>query len=215
MYARRVTEPDSIPLSRAYVAADGTPRIDRVDPSIFTQTYFARCMECTFCHDVCCAHGCDIDEQREKALLSRATELEAWLGIPRTEWFVGAREPDPDSPGGSYIATRVVNDRCVFLSKTGRGCRIHTFALERGLDYHEVKPLSCWLFPLLTRDGLLTTNRAMASYDELVCKGLGPTFYEAVRDELGHMFGPELKRELDGMAPRTSSVLRRLPLATP
>jgi Fe-S-cluster containining protein len=202
----------AIPLSREYVAADGSPRIDRVDPTIFTETYFARCMECTFCHDVCCAHGCDVDQQREQALFARAPELEAWLGIPRSEWLTGAREPDADSPGGSYIGTQVVNGRCVFLSKTGRGCRIHAFALERGLDYHDLKPLACWLFPLHTRQGLLTKNGSMALYDDLVCKGQGPTFYEAVRDELGHMFGPELLDELDGLAPRPSR-RRHLPTA--
>jgi Fe-S-cluster containining protein len=198
-YVPRVNLPPPavLSLSRAYTPRDGTPRVDRVDPRIFSQRYFARCMECTFCHDVCCAHGCDVDKQREESILRHAEELEAFVGVPRDGWFTGEWVPDDDSPGGSYLATTVVNERCVFLAKSGRGCRIHAFALERGLDYHDIKPLTCWLFPLLLEDGLLTTNRAAPLYDDLVCKGQGPTFYEATRGELEHMFGSALVGELD------------------
>ena len=41
----------------------------------------------------------------------------------------------------------------------------------------------------------------MELYDQLVCKGQGLTFYEAVRDELHHLFGPELIAELDALDP--------------
>jgi Fe-S-cluster containining protein len=203
-----------LPLSRPYVARDGSPEIDRVDPAIFILRYFARCMECAFCNDVCCAHGCDVDLQREEAILRHAPELAVFLGIPRSEWFVGERVLDPDSPGGSYLATRVVNERCVFLAKSGRGCRVHSYALEAGLDYHDLKPLACWLFPLNTQSGLLTSNRAMPLYDDLVCKGQGPTYYEAVREELGHMFGRELLVELDLFCATTTDAgsQRKLPI---
>ncbi len=82
-------------LSREYVARDGSPRIDQVDLSIFTLTYFARCMECTFCHDACCAHGCDVDLQREEALLARAPE----------RWRRGSASP---APSGSRAPARTI-----------------------------------------------------------------------------------------------------------
>ena len=57
--------------------------------------------------------------------------------VARREWnWTTIRE----FPGGRQTRTSVEDGACVFRSRTGRGCMLHSFALDRGLDYHELKP---------------------------------------------------------------------------
>ena len=50
-----------MPLQREYVY--GNLAISFVHRDIFLKAYFARCLECNFCHDWCCSFGADIDIQ--------------------------------------------------------------------------------------------------------------------------------------------------------
>jgi Fe-S-cluster containining protein len=200
-----------LPLSRAYATRYGVPVVDRVDPSIFTLTYYAECMSCDFCHDSCCQYGADIEVDRVTALERYQVELEAYLGIPRSEWF---REDPADVgyiaeaeyPGGRYTRTNIVplpegrsahnEEACVFLDPAGRGCRIHRFALERNIDVHSIKPMVCMLFPLSFAEGLLKPAYEF-EVDELICQGAGPNLYSAARSDVKYYFGDELVAELD------------------
>ncbi len=73
---------------------------------------------------------------------------------------------------------------------------IHAFALNKGIDYHEIKPFFCSLFPLTYMDGVLMTPEEI---DEglTACLGEGPTLYQGSRDELLYYFGPGLVAEMD------------------
>jgi Fe-S-cluster containining protein len=204
----------SRPLSRPYPCVFGAPVLDRVDPRIFRLTYFGRCMDCTFCHDACCQYGADIELIRVAEILKYRAELEAYLGVPRAEWFredpadFGVWE-DTDYPGGEYTRTRVVplaagrspynRSGCVFLDPAGRGCRLHRFALERGIDVHEFKPMICLIFPASFNQGVLTPAHEFEETNELVCQGPGSTIYRAARPDILYYFGPELVAELDRM----------------
>lgn len=206
----------AVPLSRPYPSRYGAPVLDRVDPSIFTYRYFERCMECDFCHDSCCQYGADIEMPRVRALERYRPELEAYLGVPREQWFrdgegeddIGVL-PEPEYPGGAYTRTAVVplpagrsphtDDACVFLDPVGRGCRIHRFALERNIDVHDIKPMVCLFFPLCHGEGVLRPAVEFLEND-LVCMGDGPTVYSAARDEVRYYFGDELVAELDRLA---------------
>lgn len=204
----------SIDLSRPYPSRDGAPVISRIDPRMFSLRYFGECMNCTTCHDACCQFGVDIETRRIEALERYRPELETYLGVPRADWFRDDPDdigivPEPDYPGGAYTRTAVVslpvdrsphNDEgCVFLDPQDRGCRIHRFALERGIEVHAVKPMICLIFPLVFDHGLLFPAPEFEE-DLLVCAGSGPTVYDAVRSELQYYFGSEFVAELDRLA---------------
>ena len=125
-----------VPLSRPYPSRYGAPVLDRVDPRIFALTYFTNCMGCGFCGDSCCQYGADIEIPRLRALEAIRPELEAYLGVPRAEWFRDAEDDlgiiaEPEYPGGEYTRTAVVDlpegrsphnqEACVFLDPVGRG----------------------------------------------------------------------------------------------
>lgn len=171
------------------------PQLRAVDPEIFTLRYFKRCMQCTFCRDSCCQYGCDVNGGEKERLLALRAELEPFLGIPASEWFKPEEFKDPEYPTGTFVRANVKNGACVFLSKTGRGCGIHAFALATGRDYHPIKPMVCWLFPICWDQGVLRPNSDVK--DDLVCTGTGSTLYEGARDELRVVFGDALIAELD------------------
>ena len=201
----------SVLLSRSFPSRYGAPVIDRFDPRIFQLTFFAKCMSCDFCHDACCQFGVDIEMPRVAALDAHRDELEAYLGVPRSEWFRDdpddfGIETEPDYPGGAYTRTGVAElpvgrsghseEACVFLDPVNRGCRIHRFALERGIDVHDIKPMVCLMFPVLHAEGKLIPA---IEFEEglLVCEGPGDSLYRAAREDLLYYFGSELVAELD------------------
>jgi hypothetical protein len=207
----------TLPLSRPYPSRLSAAVVDRVDPDVFRHTYFGECLACTFCHDSCCQHGCDVAEPEARRILDLADGLEPRVGRPRGEWFQPWREPEPEYPGGSYTRTRVVDGRCVFLNRHGRGCHLHAFALGRGLDVRSVKPHVCWLFPVEYADGLLRVPLEIRD-GTLVCLGSGPTLYRSARPDIADLFGPDLVAELDALEARLAPPARlttALPLTAP
>lgn len=186
-----------VDLRRTYTARYGAPLISQVAVDIFQLRYFTHCMSCTFCGDWCCSHGVDIDVENVARVLKHKDELEARLKVPASEWFVD-EPPDehPDYPGGACMRTNTRDGKCVFLNRQDRGCHLHAFALEKGLDYHDLKPVLSTMFPLTFDDGVL---HVMDEVDDrsLVCLGQGPTLYRGVRSELECYFGPAFVEELD------------------
>jgi Fe-S-cluster containining protein len=202
------------PLSKPYVCRGGAPVIDRVDTAIFVRTYFMDCMGCSYCHDSCCQYGADVEGDIMPRVMAHADAIEAYTSVPRDRWFRGGASvewtPDGEFPGGRQTRTRIEIEggegACVFRSKTARGCMLHSFALGRGLDYHEVKPMVCSLFPVTFDDGLLHPSNEIEDRS-LQCIDDGPSLYEGVRDEIAYYFGPELVAELDALR-----ALRELPV---
>lgn len=201
----------SLPLSRPYACRDGAPVIDRIDPRIFELTYFARCMDCSFCHDACCQYGADVELTRVREIDKHRADLEAYLGVPRADWFREDPEdvgyvPAAQYAGGAHTRTGVVElpdgrsphspYACVFLDPAGRGCRLHRFALERGIDVHALKPIICILFPLSFEGGELRPAVEF-DLDDLVCAGPGSSVYQTARGDVLHYFGPDMVAELD------------------
>jgi hypothetical protein len=189
-------------LPRAFPSRYGVPVLRSVDPEIFRRRYFTHCLECTFCNDWCCQFGVDVDRYHVDRILAHAADLEAYLGIPRERWFTAEREPDAEAPGGETWRTSVVDGACVFLNRRGRGCRLHAYCLERGLDHHELKSVVDGLFPLTFEQGVLCPALE-AEENELVCLGTGPTLYRGIRDEIRYYFGDELITVLDAYESET------------
>jgi hypothetical protein len=189
-----------ITLNGAYPSRFGAPVITGVHPDIFRLRYFTHCMRCQTCFDACCRDGVDIDVENVARILTHAEALEPLVGRPASEWFSPERRPDAEFPGGASTRTAVVDGGCVFLSRGGRGCLLHRYALHHDIDYHELKPLVSALFPVTFDDGVLHAADEVIS-GELVCSGAGPTLYEGVRGELAYYFGSTLVDELDRLPP--------------
>jgi hypothetical protein len=187
-----------IALSREYRSVFGQPVIHSVDPAIFGYRYFTHCMSCTFCHDSCCSYGVDIDVENVGRILALDGDFEAHVGVRRNKWFTSQRWRDPEFPGGAQARTRVSNGACVFLDRKNRGCKIHSYCIEKGIDYHQLKPLVSILFPLTFEGGALVASGELED-KSLVCADQGPTAYEGVRAELAWYFGEAFVEELDAI----------------
>jgi Fe-S-cluster containining protein len=181
------------------------PALKQVDSQIFTLRFFGACMQCTFCHDSCCQYGCDVNLHEKERILAVKTELAPFIDAPVEQWFKPEVFTDPDYESGQYVRANTKQGACVFLSRKGRGCGIHAFAMATGRDYHQIKPMVCWLFPVTWDKGVLRPNSDVK--DDLACAGTGQTLYQAARDEIAKVFGPALVQELDALAPtvRTSA----------
>ncbi|MEP6618825.1 MAG: hypothetical protein ABJE47_05905 [bacterium] len=191
-------------LSRAYVARDGAPDIRAVDDGIFRRRYFGHCMQCGFCADACCQHGVDVSVVERDRILARAPEIATRLGTDPARWFTATITRDGDFPGGAATRTAVMDGRCAFLSRTSRGCVLHSIALDSGTDYHLLKPMVSALFPVTFGDGALFCSEELLD-GSLVCGGSGPTAYEMAREELAYYFGDALVAELDELARAVST----------
>ena len=173
--------------------------IAAVDDAIFARRYFGFCMRCGFCADACCEHGVDVSVVERDRILAHAHELAPLVGRDSSEWFEPLVTADADFPGGAATRTTVVDGRCVFLSRTTRGCVLHAMSLDTNADYHLLKPMVSALFPVTFGGGALLCSEELAD-GSLVCAGEGPTAYDMARAELLYYFGDELVAELDAMS---------------
>jgi hypothetical protein len=122
--------------------------------------------------------------------------LEAYTGIPRARWFTGEYERDPDVPGGGSMRTAVEDGGCVFLNRRGRGCRLHAYSLDRGIDFRELKSMVDCLFPATFYEDTLSVADEVED-DELICLDTGPTVYRGLRGTLAYYFGERFVSDLD------------------
>jgi hypothetical protein len=185
-------------LAGTYICRDGAPAIHSVDPRIFSLRYFMRCMACGFCNDQCCNHGVDVDDGNAKRILALGPDFRARVAAPASEWFTQEPVRDVEFPSGAHVRTTVRNGKCVFISATGRGCTIHSYCLEKGIDYHTLKPMVSALFPVTFEQGVLAPS-SEAVDETLICGGEGASLYEGVRGELEYYFGPAFVAELDAL----------------
>ena len=183
-------------LARNYASREGAPVIHAIDPAIFSLRYFMRCMACGYCKDQCCDHGVDVDVGNAARLRQLGPDFHDRIGVPSTHWFTNSVTPDREFPSGAHVRTTVHNGKCVFSSLGGRGCAIHAYCLEHGLDHHTLKPMVSALFPITFENGVLLPS-SEAVDGTLVCSGEGATLYEGAREELEYYFGHELVAELD------------------
>ena len=185
-----------IPLTREY--ASGNMVISFVHRDIFLKTYFARCLECNFCHDWCCSFGADVDIQNVEKIQQRREEILPFVRPPEGEWFEAEYAYYEEYAGNQYTRINPQGPRCVFISKDQRGCGLHRYALSKQMDYHEIKPLVCILFPLSFGEGILSLAPELDD-DSLICSGSGCSAYQSIRNELEYYFGREFVEELDGV----------------
>lgn len=183
-------------LDEEYPSALGGLVLRAVDPQIFTLRYFTHCMDCGFCRDACCEHGVDIDVGNAARLRALPQEFHDRIAVAQEQWFTTQIVSDAEFPGGEHVRTAVRDGTCIFRNEAARGCAIHGYCLEQGLDYHLLKPMVSVLFPVTFEQGVLTASGEAAD-GSLVCSGTGPSLYDGARDELRYYFGPGLIAELD------------------
>jgi hypothetical protein len=187
-----------IALSRDYPSVFGQPVIKSIDPAIFRYRYFTHCMTCTFCNDQCCSYGVDIDVENVARIEALGPDFEAFVGVPRRSWFTKQRWKDKEFPGGAQARTRAKDGACVFLNRKTRGCKIHAYCLENGIDYHTLKPLVSILFPLTFEGGALVASGELED-KSLICVDQGPCAYDGVRGELAYYFSEAFVSEVDAI----------------
>lgn len=190
-----------VKLKNSYACIHGLPVIHSVDDAIFQHSYFMHCMSCTFCNDQCCSYGADIDNVNVARINKYSDELEKFTGISKDKWFDQTEKSwDHEYPGNDYIRTTYVEekDACIFLDRQNRGCMLHSFALNKGIDYHELKPFFCSMFPVTFDEGVLCLPEEIEE-KSLACLGEGPTLYQGAREEIRHYFGDEIVAELDAI----------------
>lgn len=187
-------------LSRAYPSVFKAPVIDAIDPAIFQHRYFTHCMSCGFCKDQCCSYGVDIDVENMARLKADMAFAKA-VGIPQDMWFEDEITQDAEFPGGANGRTQAVDGACVFLDRTNRGCRIHAYCLNNGLDYHQLKPMVSILFPLTFSEGVLCPSSEVLD-KSLICVDQGEVLYDGVRGELAYYFGEAFVTEVDALRPQ-------------
>jgi Fe-S-cluster containining protein len=183
-----------IPLSKEYLS--GNLAISFVHRDIFLKKYFAHCLQCNFCQDWCCSFGADIDIQNVEKIQQRREEILPFVRPPEGEWFEAQYTYYEEYAGNQYTRINTQGPRCVFISKDQRGCGLHRYAISKQMDYHEIKPLLCILFPLSFGEGILSLAAEMDD-NSLICSGLGYSAYQSMRNELEHYFGREFVEELD------------------
>ena len=186
-------------LTKEYVS--GNVAISFVHRDIFLKTYFARCLDCNFCHDWCCSFGADIDIQNVEKIQQRREEILPFVRPPEVEWFEAEYAYYEEYAGNQYTRINPQSSRCVFISKDERGCGLHRYAISEQMDYHEIKPLVCVLFPLSFGEGVLSLAPELDD-NSLICSGSGYSAYQSIRNELEYYFGREFVEELDAIGKR-------------
>jgi Fe-S-cluster containining protein len=185
-------------LRQPYPSRHGKPILDRVNTDIFIKTYFMQCLQCTFCNDACCTYGVDVAIDEARRIEEHGDALARYTQVPRERWFDGSFAADPDFPGQGYTQTSIGPRGCIFLNPTGRSCMVHAFCLQNGMDYHDLKPMVCCLFPVTFSEGLLAPSIDVDD-QSLICLNQGVSLYSGAREELRYYFGDELVAELDAL----------------
>jgi len=192
-----------IPLDKEYLS--GNAAISFVHRDIFLKKYFAQCLQCSFCHDACCSYGADIDLQNVEKIQQHKAEILPFIRTSEVEWFDAETPYYEEYAGNEYTRINTQGPRCVFISKDQRGCGLHRFAISKQMDYHEIKPLVCILFPLRFGEGVLSPAPELDD-SSLICAGSGDSAYQSLRNELEYYFGREFVEELDGIEKAVLSV---------
>jgi hypothetical protein len=190
-------------LSRDYPCVLGAPVIHSIDTALFSLRYFTHCMACNFCNDLCCSYGVDVDMGNVARLQALGDDFAARVAAPREAWFTDTVVEDREFPTGRHVRTQTYDGRCVFRAVDARGCAIHSYAVDKGIDYHDLKPMVSVLFPATFELGVLEPSGEVAD-GSLTCYGEGPTVFEGVRGELEYYFGKDFVAEMDALSAAAS-----------
>ena len=183
------------------------PRFRSAQRDIFLVKVVADCMthQCRLLKendalklDACCQYGVDVDIGERDQILAHAGDVRTVLDaeVADQPWFHTEEQVDPDFPSGRFVRTRTHGGGCLFLSHDGRGCAIHRASIERGWDFHGVKPHVCRLFPLSYDEQSIVLSDDYRDYS-CALDAAAPSVYRVGRPTLAAIFGDELVTALD------------------
>jgi hypothetical protein len=166
----------------------------------------------------CCSYGAHFtDKDDEERVATAALTLEAEHWQHKAE---GRRRGVVKTNKAGDRVTRMAGDACIFLNRPGfpggPGCALHRAALARGIHPMELKPDVCWQLPLRREDRDEADGRVTSTVSEWTradwgaggaefhwwCTEAPEAFvgdepvFEAMRDELRALVGPDVYNEL-------------------
>jgi hypothetical protein len=110
------------------------------------------------CRSECCGQGAWVSPSRRVGIAARLDAIRRWLAPPFAAFTIDQLLPyggtwprDRMHPGEPLYQTRIAGRRCCFVTAVPdghSGCAIHKYADAIGLDWMELKPSGCVLFPL-------------------------------------------------------------------
>ena len=186
-------------LDKKYYHLYNEMAISQIDTRIFTIKYNGFCMSCNLCTDNCCKYGTKVDNISFKNIMKNAKLLESVMKIPQKDWFANEFIADEHYPGSKYVRTNLNEQSCVFFNKKKENCYIHELCFNLQIDYHELKPVVCCLFPLEFSHETLKPAIEFED-DDVRCIGGTLSLYDGVKDEVAYYFGTELVEELNSLS---------------
>ncbi len=150
-------------------------RAVKVNPRLFAAEPMRRC-RLEECRAACCLYGVWVDSRKARQILARAGEILPYMppeGRAPEAWFTREREPDPYTPSGEVVHSRVVDapahyggTACIFL-RADHKCALQVAAEALGEHPWRFKPFYCILHPLDLDDrGRITLDETRLLLDE-------------------------------------------------
>ena len=111
-------------------------------------------MDCSGCEAVCCYDGVALTfEELIKIRMFVENNKEYFAFLPE-DYITGNRTKTREQEYNDDFPDILPRTRCIFGLENG-ACSLQVRAIEVGLHQWEIKPKSCWLFPLRTETGTL------------------------------------------------------------
>lgn len=185
-----------------------------VSPNLLTARFGRGCAT-SRCDATCCAHGVLVDLQQQAQILAHADVVRGLMDDPGqnadpSQWFEDEVIADADFPSGYAASTRIKDNRCSFLNRTGR-CVLQMATGALGGGGIDLKPFFCTLFPVTIEHGVLMLDPNLRG--PATCCGECPdgelTVLDVCSSELYHALGhagvQELRRLMSGPPSAASS----------
>lgn len=162
---------------------------------LFTRGFPASGGPCN-CSSACCEGGVFVDLRERDVIMAHKTlitgHMDETQSVDPANWFEPEEHDDEDFPSGRCVGTRVLNDKCAFLDKSGR-CSLQVAALGSGLHKWALKPLFCILYPIEIGNGVVSFDDMLQ--EEESCCTASATFampiFQGCREELIHLVGED------------------------
>ncbi len=162
---------------------------------LFTRGFPASSGPCT-CSSACCEGGVFLDLRERDVIMAHKTLIAGHMDEKQdadpANWFETEEHDDEDFPSGRCVGTRVLNDKCAFLDRSGH-CTLQVSATDSGLHKWALKPLFCILYPIEIGNGVVSFDDMLQ--EEESCCTVSSRFdiplFEGCREELVHIVGDD------------------------
>ncbi|MGA9407558.1 MAG: DUF3109 family protein [Bacteroidota bacterium] len=164
-----------------------------IDPILFEKGFSKGCGPFA-CESTCCSAGVYVDLNEKELILSHKEVIKKYMDETQltddARWFDGETENDGDFPSGKIVGTEIINDKCVFLNKSGM-CSLQIAGTEEKLGRWALKPFYCVAFPITVDEGVVTFDDFL--YQKTTCCSFiddrETTLVEACKEELEFVLG--------------------------